>query len=59
KKLLPDLNAEDVLRVLARSSYTDKAELAAEALADQLATRILNSDAGTPPEPLAFRKVFG
>lgn len=59
KALLPDLDPEQVLRALARSSYTDNAELAAEALADQLATRIINSDAGTPPEPLAFRKVFG
>lgn len=59
KSLLPDLDVEQVLRALARSSYTDNAELAAEALADQLATRIINSDAGTPPEPLAFRKVFG
>ena len=57
--LLPDLDGELVLRALARSSYTDDAELAAEALADQLATRIINSDAGMPPEPLAFRKVFG
>lgn len=59
KTLLPDLDPEQVLRALARSSYTDNAELTAEALADQLATRIINSDAGTPPEPLAFRKVFG
>lgn len=59
KALLPDLNGEMVLRALARSNYTDGAELAAEALADQLATRIINSDAGTPPEPLAFRQVFG
>jgi hypothetical protein len=59
KALLPDLDPEQVLRTLARSSYTDNAELTAEALADQLATRIINSDAGTPPEPLAFRKVFG
>ncbi|MFB9818911.1 hypothetical protein [Arthrobacter ramosus] len=59
KSFLPDLDPERVLRALARSSYTDDAELAAEALADRLATRIINSDAGTPPEPLAFRKVFG
>ncbi|WP_437773467.1 hypothetical protein [Arthrobacter sp. KNU40] len=59
KRLLPDLDGEQVLRALARSSYTDNAELTAEALADQLATRIINSDARTPPEPLAFRKVFG
>ncbi|MFH5877281.1 hypothetical protein [Arthrobacter sp. NA-172] len=57
--LLPDLDAKGVLRALARSSYTDDAELTAEALADQLATRIINSDAGVQPEPLAFRKVFG
>lgn len=56
---LPDLGREHVLRALARSSYTDDAELTAEALADQLATRIINSDVGTPAEPLAFRKVFG
>ncbi|MDQ0242447.1 hypothetical protein [Arthrobacter bambusae] len=59
KSLLPDLDPEQVLRALARSSYTDDAELAAEALADQLATRIINSDAGAQSEPLAFRKVFG
>ncbi|PVZ60833.1 hypothetical protein [Arthrobacter sp. H-02-3] len=57
--LLPDLDGERVLRTLARSSYSDNAELTAETLADQLATRIINSDAGTMPEPLAFRKVFG
>ncbi|WAH96288.1 hypothetical protein [Arthrobacter sp. MMS18-M83] len=59
KSLLPDLDPAQVLRTLARSSYTDDAELAAEALADQLATRIINSDAGAQSEPLAFRKVFG
>ncbi len=59
KRFLPDLGGELVLRALARSSYTDDAELTAEALADQLATRIINSEAGTSPEPLAFRKVFG
>ncbi|WP_437773435.1 hypothetical protein [Arthrobacter sp. KNU40] len=57
--LLPDLDGEQVLRALARSSYTDDSELTAEALADQLATRIINSEVGAPPEPLAFRKVFG
>lgn len=57
--LLPDLDGEQVLRALARGSYTDDAELTAEALADELATRIINSEAGAPPEPLAFRKVFG
>lgn len=57
--LLPDLDEEQILRTLARSSYADDAELAAEALADQLATRIINSDVGAEPEPLAFRKVFG
>jgi hypothetical protein len=45
--------------VLGRSSYTDDAELTAEILADQLATRIINSDVGAPAEPLAFRRVFG
>jgi hypothetical protein len=57
--LLPDLDGEHVLRALARSSYTDDAELTAETLADQLATRIINSEVGALPEPLAFRKVFG
>jgi hypothetical protein len=57
--LLPDLAGEDVLRALARSSYTDDAELTAEALADQLATRLINSEVGAMPEPLSFRKVFG
>lgn len=57
--LLPDLKKEQILRALARSSYTDDAELSAEALADQLATRLINSDVGSQPEPLAFRKVFG
>jgi hypothetical protein len=57
--LVPDLDNQQVLRALARSSYSDDAELTAEALADQLATRIINSDVGTQPEPLAFRKVFG
>lgn len=56
---VPDLEDEHVLRALARSSYSDDAELTAETLADQLATRIINSDAGTQPEPLDFRKVFG
>ena len=57
--LLPDLDGEQVLRALARSNYTDDAELTAEALADQLATRIINREAGASSEPLAFRKVFG
>ncbi|UKA60425.1 hypothetical protein [Arthrobacter sp. FW306-2-2C-D06B] len=57
--LPPDLDGEQVLRALARGGYTDDAELTAETLADQLATRILNSAAGTVPEPLSFRKVFG
>lgn len=57
--LLPDLGGEHVLRALARSSYSDEAELTAETLADQLATRIINSEIGAHPEPLAFRKVFG
>ena len=56
--LLPDLDV-DIVRVLGRSSYTDDAELTAEILADQLATRIINSDVGAPAEPLAFRRVFG
>lgn len=55
---LPDLS-QDVLRVLGRSSYTDGAELMAEVLADQLTTRIINSDVDAVPEPLAFRQVFG
>jgi hypothetical protein len=59
KRFLPDLDGEMVLRALARGSFTDDAELTAEALADQLATRIIKSEAGAPPEPLAFRKVFG
>jgi hypothetical protein len=45
--------------MLGRSSYTDGAELMAEVLADQLATRIINSDVDAMPEPLAFRQVFG
>lgn len=55
---LPDLG-DDVLRALGRSSYTDDAELTAEALADQLVTRIINSEVGSLPEPLAFRRVVG
>jgi hypothetical protein len=55
---LPDLNV-DIVRVLGRSSYTDAAELTAEALADQLATRIINSEVDASVEPLAFRRVFG
>lgn len=55
---LPDLGV-DVLRAIGRSSYTDDAELTAEALADHLATRIINSEVGSLPEPLAFRRVFG
>lgn len=57
--LLPDLDGEDVLRALARSSYTDDAELTAEALADQLATRLIKREASASPEPSAFRRVFG
>lgn len=55
---LPDLDVE-VLRALGRSSYTDDVEFTAEALADQLATRIINSEVSSLPEPLAFRRVFG
>jgi hypothetical protein len=59
RRLLPDLKPAQILRALARSSYTDDAELSAETLADQLATRLINSDVGSQPEPLAFRQVFG
>jgi hypothetical protein len=55
---LPDLGVE-VLRALGRRSYTDDAEFTAEALADQLAMRIHNSELSSLPEPLAFRRVFG
>ncbi|APX00525.1 hypothetical protein [Arthrobacter sp. QXT-31] len=55
---LPDLGVE-VLRALGRRSYTDDAEFTAEALADQLAMRIINSEVPSLPEPLAFRRVFG
>lgn len=48
-----------LLRTLTRSSDSDDSELAAETLADQLATRIINSEVGAAAEPLAFRKVFG
>ncbi|MEW1812449.1 hypothetical protein AB0284_17295 [Pseudarthrobacter phenanthrenivorans] len=56
--LLPDIGV-DIVRALGRSSYTDDAELTAEALADQLATRIINSETEPTTEPLAFRRVFG
>lgn len=58
-KFVPDLEVEHVQRALARSSYSDAAELTAETLADRLATRIINSNVGARPEPLDFRKVFG
>jgi hypothetical protein len=56
--LLPDIDV-DIVRALGRSSYTDDAELTAEALADQLATRLINSETEPTTEPLAFRRVFG
>lgn len=58
-KILPDIDTRHVLRALTRSSYDSEAELTAEVLADELASRIINSAAATSPEPLAFREVFG
>lgn len=57
--VLPDVASEYVLGALTRSSYDTDAELTAEVLADEFASRIIKSAAGTSPEPLAFREVFG
>ncbi len=58
-KVLPDVDAAHVLRALTRSSYDTEAELTAEVLADELASRIIKGAASSSPEPLAFREVFG
>ncbi|MEI2276075.1 hypothetical protein OHC50_01135 [Paenarthrobacter ilicis] len=52
--LFPNLPVGLVSRVLARSSYTDELEAAAESLADLLAAAIRNS----AREPRSFERVF-
>lgn len=59
RSVLPDVDAVHVLRALTRSSYDTEAELTAEVLADELASRIIKGAASSSPEPLAFREVFG
>lgn len=53
--LFPNLPAALVSRVLARSSFTDELEAAAESLADLFAAAIRNS----AREPRSFERVFG
>lgn len=53
--LFPNLDGELVSRALARSSFVDDMEIAAETLADLLAAAIRRSTA----EPRSFEQVFG
>lgn len=53
--LFPNLNGEMVSRALARSSFVDDMETAAETLADLLAAAIRDSTL----EPKSFEQVFG
>ncbi|MFF1880564.1 hypothetical protein ACFVVC_03730 [Pseudarthrobacter sp. NPDC058196] len=53
--LFPNLNGEMVSRALARSSFVDDMEAAAETLADLLAAAIRESSL----EPKSFEQVFG
>jgi hypothetical protein len=53
--LFPNLNGEMVSRALARSSFVDDMEVAAETLADLLAAAIRDSAL----EPKSFEQVFG
>ncbi|MDD7833936.1 hypothetical protein [Paenarthrobacter sp. AB444] len=53
--LFPNLPAGLVRRVLARSSFSDELEAAAESLADLFAAAIRNS----AREPRSFESVFG
>ncbi|NWL29124.1 hypothetical protein DM794_19005 [Paenarthrobacter ureafaciens] len=53
--LFPNLPAGLVRRVLARTSFSDELEAAAESLADLFAAAIRNS----PREPRSFERVFG
>lgn len=53
--LFPNLNGEMVSRALARSSFVDDMEAAAETLADLLAAAIRDSAL----EPKSFEQVFG
>ncbi|MFK0002662.1 hypothetical protein [Paenarthrobacter sp. NPDC090522] len=53
--LFPNLSAGLVRRVLARTSFSDELEAAAESLADLFAAAIRNS----AREPRSFEKVFG
>lgn len=47
------------LQVLGRTSYEDRAEAAAEMLADLLTARINHHTPGTGNDPAGFHKVFG
>lgn len=53
--LFPNLDGEMVSRALARSSFVDDMEAAAETLADLLAAAIRDSAL----EPKSFEQVFG
>lgn len=53
--LFPNLSGDLVTRVLARSSFVDHIEAAAESLADQFAAAIRESTI----EPLSFERIFG
>lgn len=53
--LFPNLDGELVSRALARSSFVNDMEIAAETLADLLAGAIRRSTA----EPRSFEQVFG
>jgi hypothetical protein len=56
---IPDFELSIIHHVLHRRSFTDPGELAAELLADRLATRIMQGAQRPATEHLAFAEVFG
>jgi hypothetical protein len=57
--LLPDLSADLVTKALARCEHLDDIEVAAETLADMLASRLSTSRRLQQAEPHNFQGVFG
>ncbi|PYI65722.1 hypothetical protein CVV68_16905 [Arthrobacter livingstonensis] len=57
--LIPNVDRSAIHHVLHRRSFTDPGELAAELLADRLATRIMQGTQRLASEHLAFAEVFG
>lgn len=59
RSLLPDLDSDLVVKALARCEHLDDVEVAAETLADMLASKLSTSRRLQYPEPLYFQDIFG